>query len=163
MSDCLWWKSNGSASALGLSRCPCGKLRIQTGHAVLQDMGIDVLVTRDAGGKLRAFRNSCLDRGSREMHGCGKAAHFQCAHHGCKYALDGRWMSVPGANGLGESMEGLCISCRFRSWFQAAWCGCTWGRIRHNLMTMWQGSQESFSPTSWSRWNPSRSGYSRFQ
>ncbi len=81
---------------------PVWKVAHPNRYAVLQEAGIDVVVTRDAKGKLRAFRNSCLHRGSRLMHGCGKAAHLQCEYHGWKYALDGRLISVPGAHGFGD-------------------------------------------------------------
>ena len=81
---------------------PTWKVAEPNTYAVLQESGIDVVVTRDADGTLRAFRNACLHRGSRLMHGCGKAKALQCEYHGWKYALDGRLMSVPGSAGFGS-------------------------------------------------------------
>jgi phenylpropionate dioxygenase-like ring-hydroxylating dioxygenase large terminal subunit len=69
--------------------------------ATMHEAGFDVIVTRDAGGTLRAFRNSCLHRGSRLGHGCGTAMSLQCKYHGWKYGLDGHLSSVPGSTGFG--------------------------------------------------------------
>ena len=81
---------------------PLWKVKTPNRYAVLQESGIDVVVTRDAKGVLRAFRNSCLHRGSRLVHGCGTAHTVQCEYHGWKYGLDGRLLSVPAANGFGS-------------------------------------------------------------
>jgi choline monooxygenase len=55
-----------------------------------------VLVLRDDGGELRAFRNVCRHRGSRLLSGsgeCGKA--IRCRYHGWTYRLDGELIGVP--------------------------------------------------------------------
>jgi phenylpropionate dioxygenase-like ring-hydroxylating dioxygenase large terminal subunit len=80
---------------------PLWKVAEPNRFAVLQESGVDVVVVRDSGGTLRAFRNSCLHRGSRLVHGCGRATSLQCGYHGWKYGLDGSLSSVPGATGFG--------------------------------------------------------------
>jgi 3-phenylpropionate/trans-cinnamate dioxygenase alpha subunit len=60
-------------------------------------MGEDpVLVTRGAGGRIRAFLNSCRHRG---MSVCrsdtGKAQFFRCPYHGWTYSNEGNLVSVP--------------------------------------------------------------------
>lgn len=81
---------------------PLWRVSAPNRYAVIRESGVDVVVTRDAGGSLRAFRNSCLHRGSRLAHGCGHATDLQCGYHGWKYGLDGSLKSVPGASGFGE-------------------------------------------------------------
>jgi 3-phenylpropionate/trans-cinnamate dioxygenase alpha subunit len=60
-------------------------------------MGEDpVLVTRDTGGKVRAFLNVCRHRGNRLCRADnGNAASFTCAYHGWTYGNDGRLTGVP--------------------------------------------------------------------
>ena len=60
-------------------------------------MGEDpVVVTRDRGGEIRAFVNSCTHRG---MMVCradrGNAASFTCAYHGWTFSNDGKLIGVP--------------------------------------------------------------------
>jgi Rieske 2Fe-2S family protein len=71
-----------------------------------------VLVMRDAGGELRAFRNVCRHRGSRLLSGegnCGKA--IRCRYHGWTYRHDGSLIGVPELRGyegrLDKSKHGL--------------------------------------------------------
>lgn len=54
-----------------------------------------ILVTRDAGGELRAFLNSCRHKGARlTTHECGSAKMFVCPYHSWTYGLDGRLRRV---------------------------------------------------------------------
>ena len=61
--------------------------------------GVPVLVTRDAGGTLRAFLNVCRHRGSPLADGCGHARALSCPYHGWAYRLDG---SLARAAGVGH-------------------------------------------------------------
>ncbi|MGH8917450.1 MAG: aromatic ring-hydroxylating oxygenase subunit alpha, partial [Actinomycetes bacterium] len=56
-----------------------------------------VIVSRDAGGAVRAFLNVCRHRGSRVCtEGAGQVRrHFQCAYHAWTYGLDGRLVAAP--------------------------------------------------------------------
>ena len=56
-----------------IAAVPSWKLRGPNRYATLSESGIDIVVTRDANGTLAAFHNRCLHRGSRIVHGCGKA------------------------------------------------------------------------------------------
>jgi phenylpropionate dioxygenase-like ring-hydroxylating dioxygenase large terminal subunit len=73
-----------------------------------------VLVVRDHGGDIRAFRSVCRHRGSRLLVGsgsCGKA--MRCLYHGWTHRLDGALIGVP----EGREVEGLdksrpaCTAC----------------------------------------------------
>ena len=57
--------------------------------------GIPILVTRDAGGELRAFLNVCRHRGAVLTEGCGTRNTIQCHYHAWTYDLDGSLRSAP--------------------------------------------------------------------
>lgn len=67
------------------------------GRYLTMDVGTQpVLVLRDDGGRLTAFRNVCRHRGSRLLAGtgaCPKA--IRCRYHGWTYRLDGTLIGVP--------------------------------------------------------------------
>ena len=76
---------------------------VQNGSvAVLKEQGVDVLVTRDLGGQLRAFHNRCVHRGSRLVSDCGHRTVLSCGYHGWRYGLDGVLVSSPDADGFGS-------------------------------------------------------------
>jgi phenylpropionate dioxygenase-like ring-hydroxylating dioxygenase large terminal subunit len=59
--------------------------------------GESIVITRDAGGGLRAFYNVCRHRGTRicrEREGCFPGR-IQCPYHGWTYGLDGRLLGAP--------------------------------------------------------------------
>ncbi len=56
------------------------------------DYGVPMLLTRDSGGRFRAFLNVCRHRGMRLVDNCGQAqsrASVVCPYHGWTYRLDG--------------------------------------------------------------------------
>lgn len=56
-----------------------------------------VILTRDGGGRLRAFLNMCRHRGNRVVRtDQGSARNFACAYHGWTYANSGELEYVPG-------------------------------------------------------------------
>jgi choline monooxygenase len=57
--------------------------------------GVPVLVTRDAGGELRAFLNVCRHRGAVLTEGSGQRATVQCHYHAWTYGLDGALVAAP--------------------------------------------------------------------
>lgn len=60
------------------------------------DVGVPILVTRDASGTVRAFLNSCRHRGSMvETARRGKRSRFSCPFHGWTYSADGALIGVP--------------------------------------------------------------------
>jgi p-cumate 2,3-dioxygenase alpha subunit len=60
--------------------------------------GRNVIFNRDAGGRVRAFLNSCPHRGMRVCRERkGKAKYFQCFYHGWTFANDGCLRDQPGA------------------------------------------------------------------
>ncbi len=58
-----------------------------------------VLLTRDAGGELRAFLNVCRHRGSVLVAEDGARKTVQCPYHAWSYELDGRLRSAPRSQG----------------------------------------------------------------
>ncbi|TDC67744.1 (2Fe-2S)-binding protein [Actinomadura sp. GC306] len=68
--------------------------------------GVPVLLTRDAGGRVRAMANACRHRGVRVADGAGRAKRLTCPFHGWTYDLAGRLDRVP----FGEAFEGMCLA-----------------------------------------------------
>lgn len=66
--------------------------------------GTPVLLTRDAGGRVRAMANACRHRGVRVADGCGEARRLTCPFHAWVYDLEGRLVGVP----VAEGFEGMC-------------------------------------------------------
>lgn len=65
-----------------------------------------VLVVRDDGGELRAYRNVCRHRGSRLLSGSGQCkAAIRCRYHGWTYRLDGQMIGAPEALAFGERLD----------------------------------------------------------
>jgi len=69
--------------------------------AILKEVGLDLVVTRDRSGRLHGFRNRCMHRGSRLVHDCGRKDTLACAYHGWRFGLDGSLEHVPGDTGFG--------------------------------------------------------------
>jgi Rieske 2Fe-2S family protein len=91
------WFCAGRLSAHGLDEGLTGRL------AVIDVAGESVLVTRDRGGRLRAFFNVCRHRGSQVVPvdpaldppaPCQVAA-LRCPYHSWTYDLDGRLLRAP--------------------------------------------------------------------
>jgi phenylpropionate dioxygenase-like ring-hydroxylating dioxygenase large terminal subunit len=72
------------------------QLREPNSYAVTSLGDFSVVVTRDAAGTLRAFRNVCLHRGATVAVRCGKSAALRCRYHSWVYALDGTLRAAPG-------------------------------------------------------------------
>jgi choline monooxygenase len=69
-----------------------------------------VLVTRDAGGRLRAFSNVCRHRAGPVAAGSGERRAFQCGYHGWTYSLEGRLIGTPEFDGVEcWSKEANCL------------------------------------------------------
>jgi 3-phenylpropionate/trans-cinnamate dioxygenase alpha subunit len=64
-------------------------------------MGEDpVIVTKDKGGAIHAFLNSCRHRGARVLRAdAGSTRAFTCTYHGWSYDLEGKLISVPNESG----------------------------------------------------------------
>ena len=62
--------------------------------------GQPLIVTRDKGGRLRAFYNVCRHRGSQLCAEDGHRDLFRCPYHSWGYALDGRCLGTPYFKGL---------------------------------------------------------------
>lgn len=68
------------------------------GSRIVARIGVDeVVVVRDEGGVLRAFRNVCRHRGTRLVQGAETAEAIRCPYHGWTYRLDGRFLGAPEA------------------------------------------------------------------
>ena len=68
-----------------------------------------IVITRDIGGSINAFRNACLHRGLVVAKGSGNARGFSCEYHGWRYDLTGRLVGAP----FMDRVEGFDLSqCR---------------------------------------------------
>jgi choline monooxygenase len=70
----------------------------------------ELIVARDAHGRLRAFHNVCPHRASRLLDGCGSARLITCPYHAWTFRLDGslhRARGMEGAAGFDPSAFGL--------------------------------------------------------
>ncbi|MDX6287150.1 MAG: hypothetical protein QOG53_2635 [Frankiales bacterium] len=83
-----------------------------------------VLAVRDAGGRIGAFYNSCLHRGTRLAEGAG---HFdegcmRCRYHAWRYDLDGRLVDVVDRDEFDPIPEGTCLTgVRVECWGGFVW------------------------------------------
>lgn len=59
-----------------------------------------VLVTRDRDDRLHALSNVCTHRGARVCDGAGTETVLRCRYHGRRFALDGRFLSMPEFEGV---------------------------------------------------------------
>jgi len=72
-----------------------GELREPGSYLTAEAMGVPVVVTRDAAGKLHAMVNACAHRGARVASGSGRRTTLSCRFHGWSYALDGSLRGRP--------------------------------------------------------------------
>jgi choline monooxygenase len=63
-------------------------------------MGRSLLLVRGEDGRVRAFHNSCLHRGTRLMEGRRCLKDITCPYHGWVYGLDGALTKIPGREGI---------------------------------------------------------------
>jgi len=64
-------------------------------YLAVQVLDMQVLLTRDETGILRAFINACSHRGARVATGSGQARSLVCPFHGWAYAMDGSLRGRP--------------------------------------------------------------------
>lgn len=80
--------------------------------------GVPLLVTRDKNGKVRAFLNACMHKGSKLVEDCEphKTSKMTCPYHAWTFALDGRLVGVPREETIknfDKSRRGLAeLACR---------------------------------------------------
>jgi phenylpropionate dioxygenase-like ring-hydroxylating dioxygenase large terminal subunit len=82
----------------------------ESGSFVEYDVGDQsILVVRRADGRLRAFHNACLHRGTRLLAGCGTLAgeHIRCPYHAWRYDLDGALVEVVDRHEFPSLPDGL--------------------------------------------------------
>lgn len=65
-------------------------------YLALNVLDVPLLLTRDEGGRLRAFINSCGHRGAQLASGQGTRNRLVCPFHGWAYGLDGQLAGRPG-------------------------------------------------------------------
>lgn len=65
-------------------------------HFTLDFVGVPLIVVRDAGGRVRAFANTCRHRGTILVEGAGNCRAFKCPYHSWVYSLEGALLSAPG-------------------------------------------------------------------
>lgn len=66
------------------------------GDSIVYDVaGLSLIVVRSAPADIRAFRNSCLHRGTRLRQGPGSLTELRCPFHGFTWRLDGTFVGMP--------------------------------------------------------------------
>jgi phenylpropionate dioxygenase-like ring-hydroxylating dioxygenase large terminal subunit len=66
--------------------------------------GTPILLTRDGGGRVHSFANTCRHRGVRVADGGGDSRRLTCPFHAWVYDLQGKLVGVP----VAEGFEGMC-------------------------------------------------------
>ncbi len=98
----------GSPQCVGLS----GDLPEPGAFLTNNDLGVPILATRDAGGQLRAFVNSCRHRGAIvETEERGTKRRFTCPFHAWSYDTAGALVGVPKPEHFGE-IDTECLGLR---------------------------------------------------
>jgi phenylpropionate dioxygenase-like ring-hydroxylating dioxygenase large terminal subunit len=90
--------------------CPSAALAETGAYIAREAAGVPLLVVRNAGGGVSAFRNACRHRGMQVAEGSGCKKAFACRYHGWTYGLDGALKRVPheeGFPGLDKAEHGL--------------------------------------------------------
>jgi choline monooxygenase len=82
--------------------CLSGALPGPGSYRTVDLCGTPVLVTRAAGGRVRAMANVCRHRGVRVVDGAGEARRFTCPFHAWVYDLEGRLVGMPVADAFSE-------------------------------------------------------------
>jgi len=63
-------------------------------YTTFDDLGVPVLLTRDNGGAVNAFLNTCTHRSARLKDGSGKTAALSCPYHAWGFDLKGKLRTV---------------------------------------------------------------------
>jgi phenylpropionate dioxygenase-like ring-hydroxylating dioxygenase large terminal subunit len=89
----------------------------------VDELGQSLLLVRGTDGTVRAFHNTCRHRGTRLLSRRCTGPRITCPYHGWTYALDGRLIGVPDAQGfshLDKSERGL-VPVRAECWGGFVW------------------------------------------
>ncbi|HEV8266962.1 MAG TPA: Rieske (2Fe-2S) protein, partial [Thermoanaerobaculia bacterium] len=73
-------------------------------------LDVPLVLSRDAEGRIHAFSNVCTHRGAIVCDAPGTLNAFRCRYHGRRFALDGRFLSMPefeGAEGFPSPSDDL--------------------------------------------------------
>ncbi|RAY12642.1 (2Fe-2S)-binding protein [Actinomadura craniellae] len=84
--------------------CLSGALPGPETYRTVDLLGTPILLTRDAGGKVRALANACRHRGVRVVDGAGTAKRLTCPFHAWTYELSGELTHVP----TEDAFTGMC-------------------------------------------------------
>ena len=85
---------------LPIAYCPVAALPEPGSYVARACAGVPIVVVRDLGGTIRAFRNACRHRGMQLVEDSGCTKIFRCTYHGWAYRLDGRLEYVPHEHGF---------------------------------------------------------------
>lgn len=80
-------------------------------HVVYDVADQSVIVTRTAGGDIKAFHNACLHRGTKLRAQSGRVASFRCPFHGWRWSLDGELVEQPCDWDFPQTADGTVSSC----------------------------------------------------
>ncbi len=72
-------------------------------YKAMEAAGVQVLITRNRDGEVKAFVNMCSHRGARLVHdGCGKAHKFTCPYHAWTFSPDGDLVAIYSQEDFGD-------------------------------------------------------------
>jgi len=96
-----------------------GEVAAPGSYLTAESMGLPIVVTRDADGRLHALVNACAHRGAKVArgHGALPGRRLRCGFHGWTFGLDGRLASRPSDRcfappGPGDHLTALPVSDR---------------------------------------------------
>ncbi len=101
---------------LPLIACLARDIPLPGDRTVFEAAGHSVLILRDDGGRVRAFRNRCAHRAAQLMRsgdgpGLGRGRRIVCPFHGWSYDLSGRLANAPGRAGFdSQTLENCRLS-----------------------------------------------------
>ncbi|MBN4071913.1 aromatic ring-hydroxylating dioxygenase subunit alpha [bacterium AH-315-F18] len=120
--ECAWmppasWYTDGDFLALERDQIfrqtwqPVARLdQLQEDHSYVTGVLVDTpwVITRGAGGPLRAFYNVCRHKGREVVRGCGKIVgdELVCGYHAWRYHLDGTLKAAPKMGGIRNFEKG---------------------------------------------------------
>lgn len=74
--------------------CFSSELEGPGAYRCFDELGIPILLLRNAAGELRAYLNACSHRNARLREGCGTVQRITCPYHAWSFDLEGRLQSV---------------------------------------------------------------------
>lgn len=102
----LWTQEVEALRRTPLVVATSGALPRNGAYATRSVLSSALLITRDLGGKVHVFANSCRHRGAKIANGEGATLRHTCPYHGWTYAADGALAGAPCREGFSDLEPG---------------------------------------------------------